>query len=262
MHSRGDATAAGFALAVALIAAVPLGAGGGPDAASPPTEGIPSRAEIARARDAVKADPNLAAETTIKTLRWNRSSRKPQKRAAWLDWLVELFRWMDRSARVLVWSGAVLLVGLIGVAIVRMARSYVPAQRADAFVVPTHVRDLDIRPAALPTDVGAAARALWDGGEHRAALALLYRGLLSRLVHVHGLRVRDSTTEGDCLALAASLAQARREYASQLVRAWQRHTYGGQGVPTAIVHGLCDDFARALDAASPPPGSTARPEVA
>ena len=262
MHSRGDATVAGVALAVALIAAAPLRAGSGPDAASPAAGGIPSRAEIARARDVVKADPNLAAETTIKTLRWNRPSSKPQTRAAWLDWLVELFRWMDRSARALVWCGAVLLVGVIVVSIVRLARSYSPAQRADAFVVPTHVRDLDIRPAALPADVGAAARALWDGGEHRAALALLYRGLLSRLVHVHGLRVRDSTTEGDCLALAASLAQARREYASQLVRAWQRHTYGGQGVPTAVVHGLCDGFARALDAASPPLGPAAPAEVA
>ena len=262
MHSRGDATVAGVALALALIAAAPLCAGGGPDEASLAADGIPSRAEIARARDAVKADPNLSAETTIKTLRWNRSTTNPAKRAAWLDWLVELFRWMDRSARVLVWCGAVLLVGLIVVSIVRLARSYSPAQRADAFVVPTHVRDLDIRPAALPADVGAAARSLWDAGEHRAALALLYRGLLSRLVHVHGLRVRDSTTEGDCLALAASLARARREYASQLVRAWQRHTYGGQGVPTAVAHGLCDDFARALDAASPPPGSTAPAEVA
>ena len=75
----------------------------------------------------------------------------------------------------------------------------------DAFVAPTHVRDLDIRPESLPDDIGAAARALWDRGEHRAALALLYRGLLSRLAHVHRLPIRDSSTEGDCLALAARI---------------------------------------------------------
>jgi hypothetical protein len=114
------------------------------------------------------------------------------------------------------------------------------------------VQDLDIRPETLPNDIGAAARALWDRGEHRSALALLYRGLLSRLAHVHRVPIRDSSTEGDCLALAAShLASARHDYASRLVRVWQRAVYGRDEVPAATVYGICDDFARALDAPSP-----------
>jgi len=125
-------------------------------------------------------------------------------------------------------------------------------RREERFVAPTHVRDLDIRPESLPRDIGIAARALWDRGEHRAALALLYRGMLSRLAHVHRVPIRDSSTEGDCLALAAShLTQEGREYASRLVRVWQRFVYAGQDTQPATVYVLCDDFASALDPVSP-----------
>ena len=83
---------------------------------------------------------------------------------------------------------------------------------------PSHVRELDIRPESLPDDIGAAALAVWERGEQRAALALLYRGLLSRLVHAHGVPIRASSTEGDCLALAQSrLAAGSAQYAARLV---------------------------------------------
>jgi hypothetical protein len=119
--------------------------------------------------------------------------------------------------------------------------------------MPTHVRDLDIRPESLPSDIGAAARQLWDSGEHRAALALLYRGLLSRLAHVHKVPIRDSTTEGDCLSLAVQhVDETRHAYVAQLVRTWQRAVYGGAEPDTATVHALCDAFGRTLDRAHAP----------
>ena len=122
----------------------------------------------------------------------------------------------------------------------------------EPFVAPSYVRDLDIRPESLPGDIGIAARALWDRGEHRAALALLYRGMLSRFAHVHSIPIRDSSTEGDCLALAAThLTQGRREYASSLVLVWQQFVYGGQNTQAATVYVLCDGFGSALDPASP-----------
>ena len=44
-------------------------------------------------------------------------------------------------------------------------------------------------------------------------------GLLSRLVHVHGVPIRASSTEGDCLALARPrLAEPSARYAARLVR--------------------------------------------
>jgi hypothetical protein len=209
----------------------------------------PTADEIERAIARIKEDPNLATERTIKTLRWTGARMNHSGTPAWLKWIAGLFRWVDQSARVLVWSAVVMLVGLLIVYIVRVARTHGLPHAAEPFVVPTHVRDLDIRPESLPDDIGAAARALWDGGEHRAALALLYRGLLSRLAYVHGIPIRDSSTEGDCLALASHhLPQRPRDYTTLLIGVWQRFVYGRENVRSTTVYGLCNDFAAMLNA--------------
>ena len=216
------------------------------------TAGSPDRAEIARALETIKSDPNLAAQRTIKTLQW-RQSTEPKRAGnyAWLSWITGLFRWFEESARILLWVGLVVLAGLLVVYVARFVRAHGVSGGEASFVAPTHVRDLDIRPESLPADIGIAARALWDRGDHRAALALLYRGMLSRLAHVHRIPIRDSSTEGDCLALAAShLTDGRREYASSLVSVWQRFVYGGKDTQTSVVYVLCDGFASALDSAS------------
>jgi hypothetical protein len=261
--STTDARACARPLAAVRRAAVPAStllvaalsaAGAAGVAAQQPTAAAarsrPDDAEIARAIAAVKADPNLATERTITMLRLNDRPAQGQARSPWLDWIAGLVRWFEQSARVLVWGAAAVAAGLLVRYIVRTIRAWDPQlEAADAFVAPTHVQDLDIRPETLPEDIGAAARRLWDRGEHRAALALLYRGLLSRLVHVHAVPIRDSSTEGDCLALAAlHLTTGGHDYTARLVSIWQRAVYGHERADTSIVHGLCDDFASALDA--------------
>jgi Domain of unknown function (DUF4129) len=218
----------------------------------PSSAQTPTASEIGRALEKVKADPNLATEKTIKTLRWkNVRDPKPANRPRWFAWILNLFVWIGESARVLIWGSAIALVAWLIVYIVRTVRKQGTAPEPEHGAAPTHVRDLDIRPETLPSDIGAAARALWDAGEHRAALALLYRGMLSRLAHVHRVPIRDSTTEGDCLQLAAiHLTQRKREYTSRVVRVWQRFVYGGEKIQAAIVYALFDEFAAALDSAS------------
>jgi hypothetical protein len=215
-------------------------------AAGPP----PSAVEISKALEAVKKDPNLDTEVTVKTLRWIDRS-KPKKVPDWalLVWLRELVRWFERSARVLMWAAVATLAVWLAIYIIRLVRGRARRVAIDTFVAPTHVRDLDIRPEALPPNIGAAARALWERGEHRAALALLYRGLLSRLVHKHRVPIQDSSTEGDCLALAANHLneESRRDYAAQLIRVWQRAVYGSQDPAAAAFYELCEGFAQALD---------------
>jgi hypothetical protein len=70
--------------------------------------------------------------------------------------------------------------------------------------------------------------------------------LLSRLVHVHRVPIRDSSTEGDCVALAAAQLPDRSEYVTRLVRVWQRLGYGHESVDSGVVHALCDEFDGAL----------------
>jgi hypothetical protein len=205
----------------------------------------------------VKADPNLATERKIKSFRWrsNAENEQPTTPPSWLKWLGNFFGFLAQTSRVIVWLAIVVAVALLVVAILKIIRNIEPRSRAAAFVAPTHVRDLDIRPESLPDDIGAAALALWDRGEHRAALALLYRGLLSRLVHAHEIPVRHSSTEGDCLQLAAKHLQgARGDYVARLIRVWQRAVYGAQSPQTEDVQVLCSGFSAAVDkqpAASP-----------
>jgi hypothetical protein len=223
-----------------------------------PVSTTPSKVEIDRAVEAVKADPNLAAEKTIRTLTWDSKPEEKKTRKAthfpkWLSWIGDLFLWIGQASQMLVYLLLATLAALLILFIVRLIKNSKLDVRGTRFVAPTHVQDLDIRPESLPPNIGAAARALWDRGEQRAALALLYRGLLSRLAHVHEVPIRDSSTEGDCLALAArKLDTARTAYATLLVRNWQRAIYGGIQIDTAVVHELCAGFALNLDAPDAP----------
>jgi hypothetical protein len=140
-------------------------------------------------------------------------------------------------------------VGLLAVYLVRLIRARTPSRKINRTTAPTHVQDLDIRPESLPDNIGAVARNLWDKGEHRAALSLLYRGVLSRLVHVHNVPIRDSSTEGDCLRLSTPrLKEEQINYVALLIQVWQHAVYGGQQPETASLYTLCDGFAPALDA--------------
>jgi len=118
------------------------------------------------------------------------------------------------------------------------------------------VGSLDIRPESLPDDVGNAAAALWQRGQHRPALSLLYRGALSRLVHAHGVPVRAASTEGECVALAAGRLQPQAQaFFVRLVDAWQLAAYGGRLPSTAQVLAICGEFDLHLPAvAAPVPG--------
>ncbi|MEN9868371.1 MAG: hypothetical protein RL748_3961, partial [Pseudomonadota bacterium] len=60
----------------------------------------------------------------------------------------------------------------------------------------TEVAGLDIRPESLPKSVADAVRKLWQQQEQRAALALLYRATLSRLVSLYALEISRGATEG------------------------------------------------------------------
>lgn len=204
--------------------------------------------EVAAAVEELKADPNLATDRTVRILRW-KDRNEPRKRGAWLEWLADLIRWVAQTGRIIVWLTVGVFAALLVLFVIRFVRQLRPSAVARRFEAPTHVRDLDIRPESLPDDIGASAMALWQGGEHRAALSLLYRGLLSRLVHVHEIPIRHSTTENDCIDLAARhLPAERSNYVSRLVRVWQMAVYGGHEPRTEDVQQLCDGFADALAA--------------
>lgn len=236
MRSRLKALALALLLTGLPIQAAPVGQ-------------APTRAEIKNAIQAVKADPNLAPDKTIRSLKWVRSSDpEPTEPRGSFQWLLDLMGWLAQSARVLVWVTVALLTGLLVVFVLRLIKERSPSMGPGRKIIPTHVQDLDIRPESLPDNIGSAVRELWDSGDQRAALSLLYRGLLSRLVHVHNIPIRDSSTEGDTLELTATrMREDKRDYVTRLIRVWQHAVYGGRAPDSGALHGLCDEFAPALD---------------
>jgi hypothetical protein len=213
-------------------------------------------AAVEAAASAVRADPDLGGSRKERIWRF-RDQRKPNDPPAVLDpFWIGLARWLAEGGRWLVW-----LLGAIAVAVALVAARRWLAVHGEAAAnargarLPSHVRELDIRPESLPDDIGAAVRALWLAGERRAALSLLYRGTLSRLVHSYAIAIGAASTEGDCVRLArAALPHERSDDVAALVDAWQLAVYGGRPLATDAVLRLCADFDRLLPAAAPRQG--------
>ena len=233
-----------------LCASLALGWAGAARAQEPAAP--PSRQEVQAAAARVAQDPDLASKTKEKTLRFKQSDDKPKKPEASprLKWLMDLLQWLTETGRLLVWVAGAVAVALLAVGLRRWIQARAEARMPALGALPSHVQSLDIRPESLPDDVGGAAAALWQHGEHRAALSLLYRGALSRLVHDHAVPIRAATTEGECLALARrTLDAGRGDFFARLVRAWQLAVYGARLPPEADALALCREFEQHLRAA-------------
>ncbi|MFO0122529.1 MAG: DUF4129 domain-containing protein [Inhella sp.] len=204
-----------------------------------------SASAVRAAASSAAAHPLMPGTETTKTLRFknDQHTKKTEKPQPPSPWWVGLMENLTGGLRVAVWLvGAGLFVWVL----LRL-RDWLQARRGGAALAPlapTHVGSLDIRPESLPTDVGAAAWLLWQRGEARAALSLLYRGALSRLVHGHGVPIRAASTERECLALAAPrLGASAQVFLRQLVSSWQAVAYAQRPVESAQMEALCQGFA-------------------
>ncbi len=176
---------------------------------------------------------------------------KPKTKDDSWAWWRHFGEWLNNVGRVGIWTLGALAVAVLAVLALRMRRQAADAPLQMAEAVPQRVRQYDIRPESLPADVGAAAWAQWQAGELRPALALLYRGALSRLVHRHAVPIRGSSTEGDCMTLAQRhLPAERAEYFDRVTRARLLGSYAGRWPDGEEVRELCRLFEQRL--ASPP----------
>jgi len=116
---------------------------------------------------------------------------------------------------------------------------------------PATLFGMDIQPASLPNDIAAASRHLWQQGEPRQALSLLYRGSLSRLVNNHQLALHESMTEGDVLRCAqhAALCNDLVAFLQQLTLAWQTVAYAHRQPPAVTMEVLFNNWPGHFDKA-------------
>lgn len=101
-----------------------------------------------------------------------------------------------------------------------------PRKQEEIIEKPDVLFGMDIRPESLPDDIASHARQLWQQGQHRNALGLLYRGALMQLTRHDHLAIVDSHTEGDILQLARpELSTPRFDYLRTMTRLWQSIAY-------------------------------------
>ena len=171
----------------------------------------------------------------------------------------------DRDGPDLQWLASLLKVaviaGAIGIAawLLYRYRAHFPTFKRSTVALATEVGGLDIRAESLPPQVSAEVLQLWAAGQHRAALALLYRATLSRLVTDDHLQLRQGDTEGDCLRLArhagasARLTQGRLDVTVAATGLWLDAAYGNRWPAHEQVAALCSNW----DAQFPSAGGSA-----
>ncbi len=214
-----------------------------------------SAAQVRAAARAVAKDPLMPGMDKVRVLRFKKDKNEDEEeKKAEKDSPADLTWWLEAVDHLS--SGLRLAIWLIGAAVVvwllLRLRDLIQGhggRRSARAQPPTHVGSLDIRPESLPDDLGAAARAHWARHEPRAALSLLYRGALSRLVHARGVPIRAASTEQEVLDLAADrLAEPSHAYLRMLVAAWQTVAYAQRALDEATFDRLCADFDRHLPA--------------
>jgi hypothetical protein len=109
--------------------------------------------------------------------------------------------------------------------------------------LPSELFGLDVRPDSLPDDIGAEALRQVKAGKLRAALSLLYRGSLIRLITEHQLDIPASATEGECLKLVRHHRSTNEaDYFGQLTRAWLTTAYAHLLPDARRIEQLCHDW--------------------
>jgi hypothetical protein len=245
----GAASAASADMAAASAPAIGASATAAP-AATPEERAARIDAVVRQLR----VDPLISGQHKEHELQWKKDEEQKPKKTAKPEpesnWFKSFLEFLNDTSRFLFWGGAAVLVAVLLVSARHLVQLQGLRRRAALPSVVSHVRDLDVRPESLPDDVGAAAWALWQAGQAPAALSLLYRGALSRLIHRHRVAITSSATEGECLDLARGRLEAGAlRYVTQVVRAREASTYGGRALSAAMGEALCSGFATRLDAA-------------
>jgi hypothetical protein len=112
---------------------------------------------------------------------------------------------------------------------------------------PSQLFGLEIAPDSLPEDVASEVERLW-AEQPRAALGLLYRALLSRLLHDYRLPLKSAHTEAEVLRLVQGLEQTElSDFSQALTLHWQNLAYGHRLPPADSLHSLCAGWRRQFD---------------
>lgn len=234
-------------LLASLLIALSIAAGAPGDAAAAVQHDRESAAGLI---DEVLAGEDFGRERTVRKWRFRDWSEAGEE-DGYPEWLIEFFEWWELN---LDWSTdfsnaaswlKILLIALFAGLLVYLLRRYrgplsrlVGARHDEP--APEVLFGLEVTPHSLPDDVPGEVMARWGEGDHRAALSLLYRASLSRLIDRHEIAFRSSHTEAECAALVTARGiDSLSDYFRRLTDVWRRLAYGHQLPDSETVQGLC-----------------------
>lgn len=176
--------------------------------------------------------------------------------AGWLKALLELFdsqrfKGLAQVIEVLLWTTLAGLIALLVWHYRDWLQTFVsrrkPFHARATRPSPNQLFGLDLDPESLPHDIASQVESLWL--EHpREALGLLYRALLSRLLHDFGLPLKSADTEAEVLARVQQLDDPElQNYSQSLTVHWQNIAYGHRVPPAALQQQLCQGWRALFD---------------
>lgn len=214
-------------------------------------------------RDSIKAlleQPPFKNKEIVTRYRFGDDPVKPataQKPGEAPQWLKTLLGWLDgqhfnvlaKVIEVLLWGAVIAAFGWLIWRYREYLQAFVsrrprlPAKPKRA--VPQQAFGLDLNRDTLPGDIAGSAEQLWQS-QPRAALGLLYRGLLSRLLHDYDLNLKPADTELQVLMHVEQLQRPELlAFSRRLTTHWQNMAYGHRVPPAPSQQELCDGW-RAL----------------
>ena len=173
-------------------------------------------------------------------MRWQPRQRDaaPRERSG-PAWGLNIGGALAELVRALLWVAIAAGIGFLVWYLVRALPRFSAGSPREPYRPPQTLFGMELAPESLPADVAAAARALVSEGRMREALALLYRGTLSQLVHRRGVELLSSHTEIEVLRLAPPEAS---QYLDELVDAWRACAYASRPPGAAKIEQLAAGY--------------------
>ncbi|XHF35407.1 DUF4129 domain-containing protein [Pseudomonas chlororaphis] len=260
LRQRLNSSATGLLLVVCLLlpgvpsvwAADPATAPDAPRLLNQPLTSEASRNSI----KALLEQPPFKNKETVTRYRFGEdpaAAEKPKEGKA-PQWLKTLLDWLDgrhldglaKAIEVVLWGAVIAGLGWLVWRYRDFLQAFVgrrprlPEQTKRP--LPQQAFGLDLQKESLPDDIASHAEQLWQT-EPRAALGLLYRALLSHLLHDFNLTLKPADTENEVLARIEQLQRPDLlTYSRHLTGHWQNMAYGHRVPAEHLQQELCDGW--------------------
>jgi len=162
-----------------------------------------------------------------------------------LEWLANFFIHISPFIEYIIWGSVITLIVFVALYYRRTIHRFVQQTKTQSprKSAPTAMFGLDLRQESLPDDIPASVRRLWEEENQREAVGLLYRALLSTLIHQHGFSFSDGNTEGECASIVRQRGiEQLSHYMQRITRCWQQLAYGHLLPEFKQVDSLCDEW--------------------